>query len=130
MTDQGSFPGLDDAPAGLPPHARRLDPDAPTPGLARNDHPDTAKLAALRAAPRTGTARRRVLMTIANCGADGATDEEIQHSLGMNPSTQRPRRVELVQGGWIEDSGKRRRTLSGDQAIVWVIRRDIMEVGT
>jgi hypothetical protein len=37
----------------------------------------------------------------------------------MNPSTQRPRRVELVEGGWVEDSGERRPTRSGMDAVVW-----------
>lgn len=39
----------------------------------------------------------------------------------MNPSTERPRRVELVKGGWIRDSGKTRKTHSGSEATVWIV---------
>lgn len=81
--------------------------------------PDTQRQAAVAAYPNTGTARRRVLDFIAHSA--GATDEQIQEGLRMNPSTQRPRRVELVEGGWIEDSGRTRRTRSGTAAAVWVL---------
>jgi len=51
---------------------------------------------------------------------DGATDEEIQTALSLGGSTQRPRRVELVNRGQVRDSGRRRLTRSGRQAVVWV----------
>jgi hypothetical protein len=44
----------------------------------------------------------------------------MQSSLPMNPNTQRPRRVELVQGLWVVDSGRTRKTMGGDEAVVWV----------
>lgn len=69
--------------------------------------------------PRAGTLRGRVLDYIRECGATGATDEQIQIALGMNPSTQRPRRIELVRGSHIYDSGMTRPTLSGHAATVW-----------
>lgn len=99
------------------------DPDAPTvgkyqrPGAAA----PTQRLAALEAQPATGTWRRRVLTAIVARGEQGATDEELQDALGLNPSTERPRRVELVEGGWIEDSERRRPTRSGRYAVVWVL---------
>jgi hypothetical protein len=52
-------------------------------------------------------------------GWRGATDEEIQTALDMNPSTQRPRRVELVDQGLIQDSGRTRLTRSKRAAAVW-----------
>jgi hypothetical protein len=39
--------------------------------------------------------------------------------LGMNPSTQRPRRIELCQRNLIVDSGTTRLTTSGRKAVVW-----------
>jgi hypothetical protein len=54
-------------------------------------------------------------------GTDGLTDEEMQAKTGMNPSTQRPRRCELVEMGKVRDSGSTRRTKSGRKAVVWVI---------
>lgn len=49
----------------------------------------------------------------------GATDEEVQRALGLNPSTQRPRRIELVTRGLVIDSGTKRDTTSGRAAVVW-----------
>lgn len=49
----------------------------------------------------------------------GATDEQMQDALEMNPNTQRPRRISLVSKGLIVDSGVRRRTGSGRMAVVW-----------
>ena len=95
----------------------------PEPGKARRDGSATSKAAALSVAPRTGTQRRRVLDAIAASG--GLTDEEIQARLAMNPSTQRPRRVELVEGGWIKDSGARRPSSSGRESIVWELARPL-----
>jgi hypothetical protein len=51
----------------------------------------------------------------------GATDEEITRGLAMNPSTQRPRRVELCAMGEVVDTGRLRRVQSGQKATVWDI---------
>ena len=64
--------------------------------------------------------QRQVLAVIA-AASDGLTDEEIQLRTGMNPSTQRPRRIELQKRGFIEQAGTRR-TASGRQAAVWRAR--------
>lgn len=85
----------------------------------RHDHPDTSRAAAWRIAPKTGTKRRQVLDAIRN--SDGLTDEEMQRSIPMSANTQRPRRVELVEGGFIKDSGERRPTAGGDLAVVWTV---------
>ncbi len=77
---------------------------------------DTQVEAAARAYPKSGTARCRVLDYIRH---RSSTDEEIQGALDMNPNTQRPRRKELEEMGWIRDSRKRRKTRSGAHAIVW-----------
>jgi hypothetical protein len=61
--------------------------------------------------------QRRVLRFLETCFA-GATDEEMQLALGMNPSTQRPRRVELVRRGLVVEDGTRQ-TASGRMATVW-----------
>jgi len=52
---------------------------------------------------------------------DGATDEEIAHACGMNPSTERPRRIELARRGLVVKSGTRK-TASGRMACVWKAR--------
>lgn len=96
--------------------------DAPLPGLVRNDHPATAHEAAASVATVGGAQRRRVLEHLQALGAGGATDEEMQIVLGLNPSAQRPRRVELVDAGLVRDSGRTRKTTSGRNAIVWEAR--------
>ena len=47
-----------------------------------------------------------------------STDEEISIELGMNPSTVRPRRIELARRGLLAEAGTRR-TASGRMATVW-----------
>ena len=86
------------------------------------DAAETQIESAVLVLPASGTQRRWVLDWIRVQGEHGATDEEIQLGLGMNPSTQRPRRVELVEGGWVEDSGERRKTRSGRNAVVWSLK--------
>ena len=48
----------------------------------------------------------------------GVTDERIAESLGMNPSTVRPRRLELERAGRIEAAGASK-TRSGRRAVGW-----------
>ena len=66
--------------------------------------------------------RQRVLDYLRERPMSGGTDEEMQVVLDMNPSTQRPRRGELVALGLVVDSGRTRPTRSGRQATVWVAR--------
>lgn len=84
----------------------------------RTGQSGTSRVAAVEAVPLTGKSRIAVYQCIQRLG--GATDEEIQRTLDMNPSTQRPRRVELVDAGLIEDSGRTAPTRSGRPAVVWV----------
>lgn len=109
---------------------RLFNPDAPLPqpladpdrpgGKARREGADTSRAAQLAVMPRAGTQRRRILELIARLG-HGLTDEEIVARTGLVPNTVRPRRVELVEGGWLRDSRERRLTRAGHPAIVWVL---------
>ena len=91
----------------LPPHQR---------------HSVTSKCAAVAIASDSATLRESVRRHLVWCGITGATDEEIQNALGMNPSTQRPRRIELVKRGVVVDSGTTRKTTSGRSATVWIVK--------
>jgi len=91
--------------------------DAPPPYQA---HSDTSREAAERVAPLAHTMRGQVLAYLRRCGADGATDEEMQIRMPIPANTQRPRRIELVAEGFVKASGKTRTTRSGDCAVVWV----------
>lgn len=81
---------------------------------------ETSKAAAIAAEPNAGTQRRRVLDCLRKWQSRGLTDHQMQVWLEMNPSTQRPRRIELVRAGLVKDSGQTRLTPSGKRAVVWV----------
>jgi len=81
---------------------------------------ETSEAAAVTLRPTARTLRAKVYRFIRDQAGHGATDEEAQLFLGMNPSTERPRRRELQQQGLIRDSGLTRRTRSNRQAVVWV----------
>jgi len=83
--------------------------------------PETERGAALFHYPRSGTARLRVLSYIATRGDTGATDEEVSLALRMRLYTAAPRRKELLDDGWVEDSGRRRKTQTGARATVWCL---------
>jgi hypothetical protein len=89
---------------------------APLP--AHNGTP-TSRAAAERIEPVAGTLRRQVLDYLREQGEHGATDEEMQDALHMNPSTQRPRRIELCDTGWILRTDDVRKTHSGRDAAVY-----------
>lgn len=77
---------------------------------------DTSADAALAVEPKTGTQRARVLRALRKHGP--MTDPELVIWLNMGPNTERPRRVELVTGGLVRDSGERR-THHGRDHIAW-----------
>jgi hypothetical protein len=101
-----------------------LSPGAPGAGKARSGARETSRSAALLAEPRSGTNRRAVLDAVAAVARDvqtvGLTDVEIQRATGLNPNSARPRRVELVDGGWLADSGRTREHY-GREHTVWVL---------
>lgn len=81
---------------------------------------DTSVDAAEAIRPTAETLRNMVLSLIVCRGDYGATDDEIQAALSLTGNTQRPRRWELCRMNTIKDSGIRRKTSSGRNAIVWV----------
>lgn len=83
-------------------------------------HSAESEDAAHAAAPKAPTQRARVLAAIQRAGRTGLTDHEIQISLRLNPSTQRPRRVDLVKAGLVVKSTRTRKTPSGRKAAVWI----------
>jgi len=78
----------------------------------------TSAKAADSLGPATLNAMQRRVLELLQATPDGLTDEEQQRLLGMNPSTQRPRRIELARRGLVVEVGTRR-TASGRMAMVW-----------
>lgn len=65
--------------------------------------------------------RAKVLAYFESQMPEGATDDQAQVALGMNPSTQRPRRIELCNSGFLVNSGRVEATRSGRLATVWTV---------
>lgn len=104
------------------------------PGSARSGDPGTSKAAARAIATRTGSQRHRILQALLIAGTEGATDPELQAQLVMVDSSQRTRRNELCQAGYVREvtvplatDGPERvtltrpRELTGHECIVWEI---------
>lgn len=115
-------------PAGAP----SSDPGATGPGKVRRDARATSRAAALHVLPRTGNQRRRVLDAIVqvarNPAVVGLTDVQIAHSTGIKPNSVRPRRRELVEGGWLEPA-ETTREHHGEEHTVWVLTAKAMRSG-
>lgn len=86
-------------------------------------HSTTSHDAATRIEPAADTLRAEVYAFLRRTDLRGATDEEIAEALKMAGNTERPRRVELVDGGHVVDSLRRRKTHSGRNAVVWITTR-------
>lgn len=99
---------------------RLSDPSAPTADPAHHGR-QTEAVAAWQNLPRSGSQRLRVLEAIARAGDEGRTDAELEDRLGMLRPSPGNRRGELVAGGWVRDSGRRRPTRTGSPAVVWVL---------
>ena len=86
-------------------------------------HSATSIAAAEDIGASASSLRALVYQFLKDRGSRGATDEEVYSALDLNPSTERPRRVELVDRKLVEDSGVKRATRSGMAATVWIARQ-------
>ena len=78
----------------------------------------TSAQAADSLGPAMLNALQRKVLELLRATPEGLTDEEVQRRLDMNPSTQRPRRIELARRGLVVEAGTRK-TASGRMASVW-----------
>ena len=81
-------------------------------------HSPTSRAAAESLTPTTIIACQRKVLDYLADHPEGATDEEMQLGIPMPPSTQRPRRIELVKLRMIEQAGEGK-TRSGRRAAKW-----------
>lgn len=82
---------------------------------------DTSIGAKFAAAPKRGSLRRKIVLALGsvNPAQGGMTCDEMEmHLRGAHTSVSSAMNS-LMIGGWIEDSGRRRKTRSGTEAIVW-----------
>lgn len=82
-------------------------------------HPDTAQDMAVAALPKSGTLRAEVYGVIVETG--GSTDDEIEQALDRSHQSVSGSRNTLAADKLIVDSGERRETRYGFQAIVWKV---------
>lgn len=90
---------------------------APGPGLIRTDARATSRAAGEGVAPRRGTHAWKVLCSLA-AHPGGQTDLEIQFETGIPANTERPRRKELADGGFVRAT-TRTREHNGTDWTVW-----------
>jgi hypothetical protein len=83
-------------------------------------HSETSREAARSIAKQIGPLHQKIIAYLTE-HRDGATDEAMFDALGMNPSTLRPRRIELVRAGRVKDSGRYALTKSLSKATVWCL---------
>lgn len=82
-------------------------------------HPDTSHEAAARVEPKSGTQREQVLRFFYKNWPGGFTDEEVWIRMGLPYGSTLARRNELFNDGWLKDTGHRRKTQAGGNAIIW-----------
>lgn len=88
--------------------------------VGRN-HPETSYKAADAIAPVAGKLQQSVYAFAVERGAYGFTDAEMfDHWPDKSENSLRPRRVELVEAGWVKDSGRRRQNSRGRFCVVWI----------
>ena len=83
-------------------------------------HPITSHLAANKAFPKSGTKKKIVYDLIKSKGIFGMCDHEIELKLKWTHQSASSSRNALMNDGWVIDSGLRRTTPQGNDAIVWI----------
>lgn len=81
---------------------------------------DTSREAARAKVGRIAEERTKVYLAIIRSGADGSTWDELVAKLDLAPSAN-GRCTELHEMGLILDSGRRRKTRRGRNAVVWIV---------
>lgn len=90
--------------------------------FARRSDPDTSRAAAEAISPRIRKLQFDVLSYAESCGAGGFIDPAMNDHFGVNSSTYRTRRSELVDLGLIADTGQRRTIGDGGRKFaVWAV---------
>jgi len=80
---------------------------------------ETSKEAARKIEPRMANKRGRLLVAMVANWPDGATHEEMIQKLGWPPSTLRTRCSELVEGGFVTDTGEVKDNQYGNAMAIW-----------
>ncbi len=96
--------------------ARALD----APILVRRRGPETSRAAANSMRTAARGQRAQILAFIEQRGSHGATLDEVEMQLGIRIQSVCPAVNSLAKTGVVRDSGEKRKTRSGRDAIVWI----------
>jgi hypothetical protein len=83
----------------------------------------TSRAAAIAAAPTSLKRRGAIFRAFEAASPGGLTADEAGERCAMTPFSARPRVTELVLAGKIEDTGARRKNVSGRKAKVYRVKR-------
>jgi len=98
-------------------------PDPTTGPRVGHDHPETSHDAAESVRSSLGKLARAVydeILIVHQASGSGLTVDQLEQILGRSHQSVSARVNELRDKHWVKDSGQRRKTRSGRQAIVWV----------
>jgi hypothetical protein len=83
--------------------------------------PDTSRAAATNRLPKTGS-KRGITYDLIKCYPQGLCDHEIEQLTGWLHQSASSVRNSLMRDGLIYDSGLRRKTSTGNDAIAWKVK--------
>lgn len=95
-------------------------PSQPRTGKHHRNARRTEADAAFRVATKTGQQRVAIIEALVDRGSEGYIDHELAKLLNLPLQSINPRRGELVEGGWVEDSRKTRKGPNERLCTVWV----------
>lgn len=96
-------------------------------GAFSGSAPDTSRQAAVANYPRSGTQREEILGLVVVRGTMGATRDELVEMTQRPPNVVTPRVKELVEGGWLEETDRRRKTRAQQDAVVLVASQKTLQ---
>lgn len=104
--------------------ALTTDATADRSGKVRSDARETSRAAAEGIRIKSGTQRAKILTGLYQFGDQ--TDRELQERLAIDQNSERPRRIELVDGGYVApalfaDGTARMRTHRGTEWQIWTL---------
>lgn len=96
-------------------------------GAFSGSAPDTSRKAAIDNYPRSGSQRLLVLEKVMATGLRGLTRDDISVITGLPPNVATPRVKELVEGGWLDETDRTRKTRSGSDATVLIASQKALQ---
>ena len=107
--------------------ARALDNVEDAAVKVARDATATSRKAAFKLLPRSGSQRRKVLDVYVRLYPAALTDDDVSRETGLPLNSVRPRRLELVEGGWLNKSSVVKKSDAGNDAQTYFASARAME---